>query len=110
MKKWKTEKAASEGISACGQANLVLRSLTRLHSAALGGFVDGTRQAAVYGNAAQGNYALHSKQNGNANTGYYNAHFDIYNPFTDVVSAIGHLFGDVIGGHNGSPCLDPAWQ
>jgi len=77
---------------------------------AFGGHLDGTRQAAVYGNAAQGNYTLHSKQHGNNNTGYFNAHFDIYNPYTDVVSTIAHLYGDVIGGHNGSPCLDPAWQ
>ncbi|HEV2199033.1 MAG TPA: hypothetical protein VGR73_04370 [Bryobacteraceae bacterium] len=76
---------------------------------ALGGKIDGTRQDAVYGNAAQGNYTLHSKQHG-GNGGYFNAHFDIYNPGSDVVSAIKHLFGDVIGGHNGSPCLDPAWQ
>ncbi|MGA3242966.1 MAG: RHS repeat-associated core domain-containing protein, partial [Bryobacteraceae bacterium] len=78
-------------------------------SKALGGNIDGTRQAAVYGNAAQGNYTLHSKQHGGKN-GYFNAHFDIYNPATDVVSAIGHLFGDVIAGHAGSPCLDPAWN
>jgi RHS repeat-associated protein len=72
-----------------------------------GGFIDGTRQAAVYGNAAQGNYTLHSKQHFG---GYYGFHFDIYNPLTDVVSTVAHLYGDVIGGHNGTPCLDPAWQ
>ena len=31
------------------------------------------------------------------------------NPKQDVVGMIGHLFGDVIGGHIGHPCLDPAW-
>jgi hypothetical protein len=79
-------------------------------SSVLGGRIDGTRQQAVYGNAAQGNYTLHSKQHGNNSNGYFSAHFDIFNPWSDVVSAIGHLFGDVFAGHLGSPCLDPAWN
>ena len=77
--------------------------------AAFGGRIDGTRQPAVYGNAAQGNYTLHSKQHGNNSSGSYSAHFDKYNP-GDVVGTIQHFFGDVFAGHIGSPCLDPAWQ
>ncbi len=72
---------------------------------AFGGFIDGTRQ---YANLAEGNYTLHSKQNVG---GSFDFHFDIYNPLSgNPLDAIGHLFGDVIGGHIGSPCLDPAWQ
>jgi hypothetical protein len=77
---------------------------------AFGGRIDGTRQSAVYGNAAQGDYTLHSKQHGNRTTGNFNFHFDLYNPLTDVLSTISHLFGDVIVGTLLSPCLDPAWQ
>jgi len=100
-----------------GHFNLIIQTidLTRTlgadygaFSAVLGGRFDGTRQPAVYGDAKQGDYTLHSHEN--RKKGYYNAHFDIYNPKRDVVSAIGHLFGDVFGGHLGSPCLDPAWQ
>jgi hypothetical protein len=80
-------------------------------AAAFGGFVDGTRQAAVYGNAAQGNYTLHSKQYGNQTSGYYGVHFDRFNPLSNIpIGTIQHLFGDVIAGHIGTPCLDPAWQ
>jgi hypothetical protein len=103
-----------------GHFNLIIPTsqLTSAFSAAdfavfsglLGGYIDGTRQPALYGNAAQGDYTLHSKQHGRGNSGYFNAHFDIFNWKTDVVGAIGHLFGDVFAGHMGSPCLDPAWN
>jgi RHS repeat-associated protein len=39
----------------------------------------------------------------------FDFHFDLFNPKKDVIDLIGHLFGDVIGGHIGKPCLDPAW-
>jgi hypothetical protein len=75
--------------------------------AAFGGSLDGTRQDTVYGTGAQGNYTLHSKEA----DGWLNFHFDIYNPLSgNPINLVGHLFGDVIGGHIGSPCLDPAWR
>jgi len=40
----------------------------------------------------------------------FDFHFDLFNPKKDVVGLVGHLFGDVIGGHIGTPCLDPAWR
>jgi RHS repeat-associated protein len=74
----------------------------------LGGTHDGTRQDAVYGNARQGNFTLHSKQNLGAGT--FTFHFDIYNPLKFIpFTTIQHLFGDYFGGHFGTPCLDPAW-
>jgi hypothetical protein len=80
-----------------------------LFQAAFGGTFDGTRQSAVYGNAAQGNYTLHSKLHNK--DGYFGFHFDTYNPLSNIpIGLIQHLFGDVIGGHIGTPCLDPAWQ
>ena len=90
----------------------ILAALGGLESkdyASFGNSFSGVRQDAVYGNAAEGNYPLHSRQNG-GNSGYYNLHFDTYDPTKDVVGAIGHLFGDVFAGHIGTPCLDPAWQ
>ncbi len=104
-----------------GHFNLVLRNLSfpipqdaQNFQKALGGGWDGVRQDAVYGNPAQGNYTLHShgklQSSGSLRMRNFNAHFDIYNPWKDVVGTIGHLFGDVIGGHLGKPCLDPAWQ
>ena len=41
--------------------------------------------------------------------GVFDFHFNLFNPKQDLVGLIGHLFGDVIGGHIGQPCLDPAW-
>jgi hypothetical protein len=81
--------------------------------ASLGGWFDGTRIPAVYGNTAQGNYTLHSKRHHGKDgaPNYYGVHFDIFNPLSNIpVGSIQHLFGDVIGGHIGTPCLDPAWQ
>jgi hypothetical protein len=76
-----------------------------------GGHLDGTRQAAVYGNPAQGNFTLHSKEHGQGTQDHYSFHFDLYNPLSgDLVNFLGHVFGDVIFGNTGSPCLDPAWQ
>jgi hypothetical protein len=85
-------------------------SETRAFSKLFGGLVDGTRQAAVYGNPAQGNYTLHSKEAGRGPSAAFDFHFDIYNPLSGPIGLVGHLFGDVIGGHNGTPCLDPAWN
>jgi RHS repeat-associated protein len=70
-----------------------------------GGKLDGTRQGAVFGSAAQLNYTLHSKDQ---NT-QFDFHFDIYNPLSGPVSLVKHFFVEVIGGHSSSPCLDPAW-
>ena len=68
--------------------------------------LDGSRQDAVFGKAKQGNYTLHSK----LLSGEFYFHFDLYNPLKFVpFTTIAHLFADVIGGHNGTPCLDPAW-
>jgi RHS repeat-associated protein len=67
----------------------------------------GSHRDAVYGKAAVGHYTMHSHGEPGAQ---YNFHFDMFNPLKDVVSTIGHLFGDVLGGHLGVPCLDPAWR
>ena len=76
-----------------------------------GGRLDGTRQAAVYGNPAQGNFTLHSKEHGQGAQDHYSFHFDLYNPLSgNPLNFLGHVFGDVIGGNLGSPCLDPAWR
>ena len=70
-----------------------------------GGSFDGARQGAVFGSAAQLNYTLHSKDQ----DGRFDFHFDIYNPLSGPVNLVKHFFVEVIGGHSGSPCLDPAW-
>ena len=70
-----------------------------------GGSFDGTRQDAVFGNAAQSNYTLHSKEI-NSSTAFQ-FHFDKYNPGS-IVGLVQHFFAEVLGGHKGTPCLDPA--
>jgi hypothetical protein len=70
-----------------------------------GGAFDGTRQGAVFGSPSQLNYTLHSKDQ----SGQFDFHFDIYNPLSGPISLVKHFFVEVIGGHSGSPCLDPAW-
>ncbi len=70
-----------------------------------GGYLDGTRQDAVFGGAADHGYTLHSKQQGRV----FDYHFDIYNPTSGPVGLVKHFFVEVINGHVGSPCLDPAW-
>ena len=72
-----------------------------------GGSFDGTRQDAVFGNAAQSNYTLHSKEI-NSSTAFQ-FHFDKYNPGS-IVGLVQHFFAEVLGGHKGTPCLDPAWS
>jgi hypothetical protein len=54
---------------------------------------------------ANGNVLLPQARYGGdrASNGYYNFHFDTYNPWKDVVGTIGHLFGDVFG-HIGQTC------
>jgi RHS repeat-associated protein len=71
-----------------------------------GGTNDGTRQAASTGLALAGGYTLHS--HGGVNSPY-SFHFDRFNP-QDLVGLVGHGVYDVLGGHLGHPCLDPAWQ
>jgi RHS repeat-associated protein len=74
-----------------------------------GGSIDGTRQPAVFGNPAQSNYTLHSKEIGNNST--FQFHFDKYNPFSfGTFGLVKHFFAEVLGGHIGTPCLDPAWS
>lgn len=72
-----------------------------------GGSSDGIRQAASTGLAAAGNYWLHSHGGVNAP---YSFHFDRFNPLWDVSGLVGHGVYDVLGGHLGHPCLDPAWH
>ena len=71
-----------------------------------GGTNDGTRQAASTGLALAGGYTIHS--HGGVNSPY-SFHFDRFNP-QDLVGLVGHGVYDVLGGHLGHPCLDPAWQ
>jgi len=73
-----------------------------------GGTHDGTRQDAVYGNAAQGNFTLHSKDQ-TRQYGSFTFHFDLYNGMNLPIGTIQHFYGDVFVGHLGTPCLDPAW-
>jgi RHS repeat-associated protein len=71
-----------------------------------GGTNDGTRQGASTGLALAGGYTLHS--HGGVNSPY-SFHFDRFNP-QDLVGFVGHGVYDVLGGHLGHPCLDPAWH
>jgi hypothetical protein len=70
-----------------------------------GGTLDGTRQGAVFGGAADLGYTLHSKDQGSQ----FDFHFDVYNPTAGPISLVKHFVVEVIGGHLASPCLDPAW-
>jgi hypothetical protein len=69
---------------------------------------DGVRQPASTGLAAAGNYTLHSHDDDTPNN--YSFHFDRFNPLSDVSGLVGHGVYDVLGGHLGHPCLDPAWH
>ncbi len=71
---------------------------------------DGVRQPAATGLAAALGYTLHS-QVGNFAPGEYSFHFDTFNPYSGYgLGAVGHGVIDVLGGHLGHPCLDPAWH
>jgi hypothetical protein len=71
-----------------------------------GGTGDGVRQAATTGLAGADGYTLHSHGGVNAP---YSFHFDRFNP-QDLAGLVGHGVWDVLGGHLGHPCLDPAWH
>jgi uncharacterized protein RhaS with RHS repeats len=75
-----------------------------------GGSLDGTRQpVAVFGNKEQSQYTLHSKEIDSNST--FQFHFDKYNPFPLwKFGVVPHFFAEVLGGHAGTPCLDPAWS
>jgi hypothetical protein len=70
---------------------------------------DGVRQNATTGQAASLGYTLHSQEGKKKDPSDYSFHFDIYNP-VDVVGGAGHIGKEVIWGHMGHHCFDPAWQ
>ena len=71
---------------------------------------DGVREDAIAGNDGQGT-TLHSAEVDTGNSDYYHFHFDIFKgAITNPVGLIGHFLYDVVGGHLGTPCLDPVWQ
>jgi hypothetical protein len=74
---------------------------------------DGVRQAAGTGLAAAMGYFLHSQVSKNDPgivAGEYSFHFDRFSGTNFPVGTAGHFFYDVLGGHLGHPCLDPAWH
>ena len=74
---------------------------------------DGIRQAASTGLAAALGHSLHSqvgKQDPGILPGEYSFHFDRFNGKNFPIGTIGHGLYDVLGGHLGNPCLDPAWH
>jgi hypothetical protein len=74
---------------------------------------DGVRQAATTGLAATLGYSLHSqvgKRDPGVQAGTFSFHFDRYSGTSFPIGTLGHFDYDVIGGHVGHPCLDPAWH
>ncbi len=74
---------------------------------------DGVRQQATTGLAAAGGYWLHSqvgKNDPGITPGEYSFHFDRFNGQYAPSGTILHGVYDVLGGHLGHPCLDPAWH